>query len=445
MSTKVNVVTKNVTLLPDPHFLSPVKQDNISLQPFPYPYRAGMAICNDIDNTSKELFNTLHQFLNTNQETANGSGLNLEIGDSFWFLPNAPHVMGMDDTTDKEQIIQLNKAGWLDSLHTYGDFNDDPCCSRERINSICDCFTQHKVSIPVWINHGNANNRHNLWGRLASSYSGDLPDSPYYHFDLTKKHGVKYYWWSEISSFPLSCAAPHKMAFHLRKFEVLVKNSIKQVTGNVKKIRDLRQPFELALPVQLRDGNKIWGFTRYNQNPNGEWSRPGRHTLKYQLTEHFLKQLIAQKGYCILYTHFGQPSWQPGTPLFDTENLAALKRLAEKNRNNQIWLTRTAQLLRYWVTRHHLVWNTDKEGKTYRINIQEINDPVEGARKPSREELTGITFSTPHYKNTELYIQNKKEPVKRWLGPDSNSSHGFVGVPIEKIDTSLFRNRSVQL
>ena len=48
----------------------------VSLRKFPYPYRAMLAICNDIDESSSGYFLEIHNYLN--------GELGLEIGDSFW-------------------------------------------------------------------------------------------------------------------------------------------------------------------------------------------------------------------------------------------------------------------------------------------------------------------------------------------------------------------------
>ena len=52
----------------------------------PYPYRAALTICSDIDDTQNTAdFLEIQRFLNTKQQTSMGEGLGLEIGNSFYF------------------------------------------------------------------------------------------------------------------------------------------------------------------------------------------------------------------------------------------------------------------------------------------------------------------------------------------------------------------------
>ena len=60
---------------------------NISLRKFPFPYRCALAISSDIDNASSlKNFVQFMEFLNTKRQTKYGPGLDLEIGNSFWFF-----------------------------------------------------------------------------------------------------------------------------------------------------------------------------------------------------------------------------------------------------------------------------------------------------------------------------------------------------------------------
>src|SRR4030042_3229005 len=61
-------------------------KSQVALRKFPYPFRAAIAICSDIDNTETlEEFLEIQRFLNTGEATSMGEGLGLEIGNSFFF------------------------------------------------------------------------------------------------------------------------------------------------------------------------------------------------------------------------------------------------------------------------------------------------------------------------------------------------------------------------
>lgn len=67
-----------------------VDERTVSLRKFPYPYRCAIAICSDLDRTTREQFLALHEFLNTRRMTKLGPGLGLEIGDTFWMYSVRP-------------------------------------------------------------------------------------------------------------------------------------------------------------------------------------------------------------------------------------------------------------------------------------------------------------------------------------------------------------------
>ena len=69
------------------------RQTEVTLRRFPYPYRAALAICSDIDETktAEELLE-IHRFLNTTQPTSMGEGVGLEIGNSVYFYDGKREV-----------------------------------------------------------------------------------------------------------------------------------------------------------------------------------------------------------------------------------------------------------------------------------------------------------------------------------------------------------------
>ena len=112
--------------------MKPSEQQIISLRRWPYPYQAAFTICSDIDGCNWTDFLNIHEYLNTHNETTLGPGLGLEIGDSFWFYdqPNTPDtafsIFEHDNKTSSrfaEPIRELIKQGWLDVLHSYGNFS----------------------------------------------------------------------------------------------------------------------------------------------------------------------------------------------------------------------------------------------------------------------------------------------------------------------------------
>jgi len=66
--------------------LTPLAGSSISLRPFPYPFRAALAICNDADLLTHQSFRRLHRFLSTDADTEWGPGLSLQLGGSFFMF-----------------------------------------------------------------------------------------------------------------------------------------------------------------------------------------------------------------------------------------------------------------------------------------------------------------------------------------------------------------------
>ncbi|MCU0917487.1 MAG: hypothetical protein MUC88_23415, partial [Planctomycetes bacterium] len=77
---------RNVVPRPDTgHQVDPAAAD-VQLRPFPYPYRAMLAICSDLDETpDRHVYWEIMRFLNTTQTTPMGPGVGLEVGNSIYF------------------------------------------------------------------------------------------------------------------------------------------------------------------------------------------------------------------------------------------------------------------------------------------------------------------------------------------------------------------------
>ena len=60
------------------------------LRDFPFPYKAMMTICSDLDETpDRARYFEIARFLNTDAETPAGKGVGLEVGNTIYFnMPN---------------------------------------------------------------------------------------------------------------------------------------------------------------------------------------------------------------------------------------------------------------------------------------------------------------------------------------------------------------------
>ena len=95
--------------------------DIIEVEPrrCPYPYRAMLAICSDLDETpDRETYWNIMRYLNTGQQTAMGTGVNLEVGNSIYFdMPANQFAYWNTDDAGRAMIRMLIKSGHIDCLH----------------------------------------------------------------------------------------------------------------------------------------------------------------------------------------------------------------------------------------------------------------------------------------------------------------------------------------
>lgn len=401
---------------------------------FPYPYSAMLAIVSDIDETSVDDFVNYHRFLNTLEMSVYGPGLGLDVGDSFWMYgpPGRPEVMSWWVGHDEAQVHAAElirtciEGGWIDAIHTYGDFQSGRFSRRQAVRSAEELEASGR-NVTVWINHGNENNRQNFPGayRLAHYMEGDVPASPAYHADITLPElGIRFFQSHDVSDFG--------------------------------------SPFPLA-PYALRDGQKIWGFVRTSRReqslveaglgvlssrvvetlsrrgvrqpktfPFKPWLWHTNH-LDEQLSSDRLRQLVREKNFALIGQHLGSRGPLP------TRAVRALRRLKEFSDSGEILVARTSRLLNYAVTREHLEFSVDQKGEIVRVG--QILDPVSGPRSPSLDDLRGITFGGPGVQNFRILYGDEPSPIPE---RELDRGRGRVGIRWFRPDTRDFSSMSTQ-
>jgi hypothetical protein len=373
--------------------VSPVRNKQ-ELRKFPYPYNAMLSICSDIDNTTLDEFELYHRFLNTKEETQYGKGVGLDIGDSMWMYMGS----SFPETTDQkgsgqdkvftyftgtdtskphypDKIKRYYKAGWIDSLHTYGDFSrvniKDIYFKRQYAIDAWKILNDEDIKFKIWINHGNEGNKQNFGAYANGAFyhyqEGDDPKSQYYHTDLIIKNGIKFLW-----------------------------NSRGETDFGVD---------DPLFPIKLRDGKSLWGFHRYTNditNNKIDWTwTPG--SIYKQLTKERLDQLVQKQQYSIVAQHFGVS----GNELFNQKNIDALKLLTDYKDNGRILVARTSRLLNYSLMQSNIKYSIIKDDEKTWINIHSISDPIFGDSKPELDDIRGLTFYTENPEKTFLLLDSK--------------------------------------
>ena len=397
-----------------------VQNDNcgVSLRPWPYPFQAGLAICSDIDYCSRDWFLKVHRIVNQQWQ--------LPVADSFFGRGASPEQLayfqadGRTPSADAPFIERAIEDGLIDCLHSWGDYNGgapEPEPLRNLAENLCRRLGEQGLGVPVWINHGNPQNRQNLFFRLEPAHEGDLPASPYYTADLLPQMGISFTWLGEKATWPLSASGPGQQGLaRMRLLQNGAKNLVKTALGRPRTRREGASLVEVARPCRLRDGRWVWDFTRFFYHPQGRGHAATRLTLRYCLAPVVLEQLAQSQGCAIVYTHLARPRRMEDVvfaPL-DQEALAGLARAYQEGR---IWVCPTGSLLHYQRTRRTLQWRAREEERGLVIELGDLLDPVSGRRPPRWEDLAGLTFYTPDPRRTKLILAGRPLAAEAY-GPD---------------------------
>lgn len=349
----------------------------ITLRKFPYPYLGAMAICPDTDSVQLTRwrgnnFEDFHIFLNTKEPSLWGTGVGLDVGDSFFMYNQAKHLIDVGYTSptfrpdnwtslqnarcmawydgisttpqDRDAILHYIRSGWIDSIHSYGDFSRAPnaeyLCTREMSLAACQDLVDNGIQFDVWINHGADSNRQNMFVN-----AGDNPASPYYHADVTIPNmGIRFLWFDRVT------------------------------TG----------VDTLLVPMTLQDGQELWSFPRfYGPASDGvlNWQMKYFHE---QVTPDRLAEIKRGK-YMIIAQHFGAYQY-----VWPHEAIAAWRLLAAESEAGNILVARTSRLLRYNLAHDYVSWTYHAEADV--IEVTEISDPQFGAFVPTVDDVRGLTW-----------------------------------------------------
>ncbi|MBV9249951.1 MAG: ABC transporter ATP-binding protein, partial [Acetobacteraceae bacterium] len=154
--------------------LCTVAEATCSVRSYPFPFRAAIAISNDCEFMNADCYRGLGNLLNKE--------LGLEVPASlFFFTTNSlchSSISYFDGTTarpsmDAPMLRDMAKAGWIDTIHAYGDFDTGGFHRQMAIHVAEEC-AKHGLSFPIFSNHGSNKNLQNLGHLgLANYQRGD--------------------------------------------------------------------------------------------------------------------------------------------------------------------------------------------------------------------------------------------------------------------------------
>ena len=385
---------------------------------FPYPYKALLAICSDLDETpDASVYLETMRYLNTTQRTGMGQGLGLEVGNSMYFgMPRGQFAYWSADDADRAMVRGLMRSGHIDCLHSFGDL----VTTRADAARALDELARHDCRPQVWIDHGTAPSN---FGADIMQGSGDDVGSPVYHADLTWDFGVRYVWRGRVTSVigqdrPCSLAGIAQWRNPAASARTLAKELGKRWLGRFGDIKyEMHATNDVMRPIRLRSGQPVWEFLRSNPHWGGVSSRETADGLAEVLSEAMLTRLVARRGVCILYTHLGKVR-RPQEP-FGPGSRRALARLARFQDEGKLLVATTRRVLGYCEALRAVRIRSDRRaGKTV----------LEVSSTSRREDLDGLTIYAPEHGEVAVCINGSVVPDIRRNPPDE-TGRASVSLP----------------
>lgn len=380
-----------------------------SLRAIPYPYRAALAICSDLDETpNKEVYWESTRYLNTEAQTAMGPGLGLEVGNTIYFdMPQDQFAYWNTDDSGRAMIQTLLHSGHIDCLHSFGDL----ATSRDHAARALDELVHHNCHPVVWIDHGVAQSN---FGSDIMCGSGDIPGSPVYHADLTCSFGVHYVWRGRVTSV-IGQAVKRSLRgiLHLRHLressKTIAKEFLKGVIARFGQTRyAMHASNDVLYPTHLRSGQAVYEFLRANPHWGGVSRGETAQGMAEVLTEALLVRLVERQGVCIIYTHLGKVRRQKEP--FESDTRKQLVLLAQFFRSGKILVTTTRRLLDYCLMRRNVTIATtsEQEGTCIRIDTTKLRS----------KNLDGLSLYVQDPHRARIFVDGREILSFQKNGPD---------------------------
>lgn len=392
------------------------------LRKYPYPYKAMLAICSDLDSTrNKDVYVQSSKFLNTEEQTIMGQGVGLEVGNTIYFdVPEIQFSYWNTDDDGREKIIKLMKAGYVDCIHSFGDLTTE----RAQIEKDWGEFVKHDCIPSVWVDHAAAPTN---FDPDIMKGEGAVPGAKAYHADLTLKDGIKFVWKGRVTSIiaqnaPRSYAGIFNWAHPKESLRTLLLEFVKGMLARLgnKKYR-MHAANNVIRDTQLEDGSKVIEFMRTNPSWGGVSCHETADGVSEVITEKFIRVLVKNQGCSVLYTHLAK-SATPFEP-FNEKTKAAFRLLRKSQDNNEILVATTRRLLGYCLAVRDSRYEVAQENGETNIHLHSDLD---------ESDLQGLTWYTDNPQTTNLFI-NGKEYQDLQQNPPDESGRASVSIPWKKL------------
>jgi hypothetical protein len=397
-------------------------RDAVGIRPWPYPYRAMLAICSDLDETpDRTVYWDTMRFLNTTDSTSMGPGLGLDVANSIYFdMPPAQFAYWNTDDVGRAMVTALIQSGHIDCLHSFGDL----ATTRAHAGRALEELSRRDCALTVWVDHAVAPTN---FGSDIMRGRGDIVGDTAYHADLTCGFGVQYVWRGRVTSAigqdgPSFPRVAVRLRHPLASTVTTLKETAKRVLGRRGSHKYAMHGSNRALQrASLRDGRLVWEFMRANPHWAGVSRGDTADGLAEVLTENTLKRLVKREAMMVLYTHLGKIQ-RPAEPL-RVATCRALRRLARFQSNGSILVTTTRRALDYRrLTTDLRVSSTAHAGHV----LVEVTSPP-GA-PGSSPNPAGLTLYVPDRVRVTVTIDGQEISNVRHNPPD-HTERNSVSVP----------------
>ena len=404
------------------HVESRALSANVSIRKIPYPYRAMLAICSDLDETQdRQVYFETAKFLNTAKMTAMGEGVDLEVGNTIYFdMPGSQFSYWNTDDHGRGLIIDCIRSGHIDCIHSYGD----GATQRWHVERALEALSRNNCRLEVWIDHATAPSN---FGRDIMQGRGDLPSSEIYHADLSCRFGVQFVWLGRVTSIigqdsSWSLGGIWNQKRKIDSAATALKEAVKGLTGALGSPKyAMHKANEILRETTLRDGRKVFEFMRSNPNWKGVSSGTTADGIAEVLNPRILDRLVQREGTCILYTHLGKI----GKPsrFFTAPTIQAFQTLSEYSRDKKILIAATKRILNYQRAARDLGVTCEWVNGRLAINLD--------SRYP--EDLDGITLYTEQPEKSDLIINGQAVHYFQ-RNPADQSGRKTISLPWKRLE-----------
>jgi hypothetical protein len=395
---------------------------DVSLRKYPYPYKAMLSICSDLDETpNKEIYFETARYLNTSENTKLGDGVGLEVGNTLYFdMPEQNFSYTNTDDNGRKNINKLIQSGHIDCLHSFGDFVD----SRVKIEQYWSEIRQGERKIEVWVDHAKAPT--NIDADIMQG-KGAIIGASAFHYDLTIESGaLPFVWKGRVTScISQNTKRNYFSLFNIKHIKLSVMTLMREFTKGVlarlgNKKYFMHKDNKVMRKTSLHDGFEFYEFMRCNPSWGGVSCFDQAKYIHRVLTKQILDNLVNNEGCSVFYTHLGKvhSTEEP----FTSHTRSAFELLSKYQNENEILTATTRRLLGYLRAQEQCEFFSKISDNVLRINLK---------TSLSIEELQGLTWYVGDIDTIELYL-NAVEINFEYNQPDETGISS-ISIPWEKL------------